>query len=109
VSQLCREAGLVLVIGSKNSSNSLRLVETARELGTPAYLIDDQSELEAAWFVGVDAVMITAGASAPEHLVQALIDRLRRDYGAEVELRTVVEEDVSFERPKSLRVLAVVS
>jgi len=108
VSQLSREADLVLVIGSKNSSNSLRLVETAKELGKPAYLIDDQSEINPAWFEGIDCVMITAGASAPEHLVQAVIDRLRRDYGAETELRTVVEEDVSFERPKSLRSLAVV-
>jgi len=108
VSQLSREADLVLVIGSKNSSNSLRLVETARELGKPAYLIDDQSELNPAWFEGVDSVMITAGASAPEHLVQSVIDRLTRDFGAETELRTVVEEDVAFERPKSLRTLAVV-
>lgn len=108
VSQLSREADLVLVIGSKNSSNSLRLVENARELGKPAYLIDDQSELEPAWFAGVKTVMITAGASAPEHLVQALIARLRDDYGAQTETRTVVEEDISFERPRSLRSLAVV-
>ncbi|HEX4793897.1 MAG TPA: 4-hydroxy-3-methylbut-2-enyl diphosphate reductase [Humisphaera sp.] len=108
VSQLSREADLVLVIGSKNSSNSLRLVETAKELGRPAYLIDDQSELDPSWFEGIDCVMITAGASAPEHLVQAVLDRLRQDYGAQTELRTVVEEDVSFERPKSLRSLAVV-
>jgi 4-hydroxy-3-methylbut-2-en-1-yl diphosphate reductase len=108
VSQLSRESDLVLVIGSKNSSNSLRLVENARELGKPAFLIDDQSELNPAWFAGVSTVMITAGASAPEHLVQALIDRLKNDYGAQTETRTVVEEDVSFERPRSLRSLAVV-
>jgi len=108
VSQLSREADLVLVIGSKNSSNSLRLVENARELGKPAYLIDDQSELEPAWFANVKTLMITAGASAPEHLVQALIDRLKDDYGAHTETRTVVEEDIAFERPRSLRSLAVV-
>jgi len=108
VSQLSREADLVLVIGSKNSSNSLRLVENARELGKPAYLIDDQSELEPAWFANVKTLMITAGASAPEHLVQALIDRLKDDYGAHTETRTVVEEDIAFERPRSLRTLAVV-
>ncbi len=109
VSQLSPDADLILVIGSKNSSNSLRLVETARELGKAAYLIDDASELDPAWFEGVNAVMVTAGASAPEHLVQALIERLKRDYGGQTELRTVVEEDISFERPKSLRTLAVLS
>jgi len=109
VSQLSPDADLILVIGSKNSSNSLRLVETARELGKAAYLIDDASELDPAWFAGVSAVMVTAGASAPEHLVQALIERLKRDYGGQTELRTVVEEDISFERPKSLRALAVLS
>jgi 4-hydroxy-3-methylbut-2-enyl diphosphate reductase len=109
VSQLSPDSDLVLVIGSKNSSNSLRLVETAHELGKPAYLIDDESELNPAWFKGIKTVMITAGASAPEHLVKALIDRLQRDYGGETELRTVVEEDIAFERPKSLRSLAVIS
>jgi 4-hydroxy-3-methylbut-2-enyl diphosphate reductase len=109
VSDLGREAELVLVIGSKNSSNSLRLVETAREMGRSAYLIDDQSELETSWFDGVTTVMVTAGASAPEHLVQALLDRLKHDFGGEIELRTVVQEDVSFEPPKSLKRLAVIA
>ncbi|MDB5333671.1 MAG: ispH [Phycisphaerales bacterium] len=109
VSELGEEADLVLVIGSKNSSNSLRLVETAREMGKSAYLIDDQSELEREWFEGVTTVMVTAGASAPEHLVQALLDRLKHDFGGEIELRTVVQEDVSFEPPKSLKRLAVIA
>ena len=109
VSELGEEADLVLVIGSKNSSNSLRLVETAREMGKSAYLIDDQSELEQEWFDGVSTVMVTAGASAPEHLVQALLDRLKRDFGGEIELRTVVQEDVSFEPPKSLKRLAIIA
>ncbi|HZL37969.1 MAG TPA: 4-hydroxy-3-methylbut-2-enyl diphosphate reductase [Tepidisphaeraceae bacterium] len=109
VAELGGDADLVLVIGSKNSSNSQRLVERAHELGRPAYLIDDQSELDPGWFDGVETVMVTAGASAPEHLVQALIDRLKHDFGGEVELRTVVQEDVSFEPPRSLKRLAVLS
>jgi len=108
VTALAPEVDLVLVIGSKNSSNSRRLVETARHVDKPAYLIDDQAELDPAWLEGVDTVLVTAGASAPEHLVDGLIERLQRDYGGEVELRTVAEEDVFFERPRSLRSLTVV-
>jgi 4-hydroxy-3-methylbut-2-enyl diphosphate reductase len=109
VSEYAHEVDLVLVIGSKNSSNSQRLVDRAREAGKAAYLIDDQSELNPTWFAGVRAVLVTAGASAPEHLVQHLLDRLRTDFGGDVETRTLVEEDVSFEAPKSLRRLAVLS
>ena len=109
VAELGMEADLVLVIGSKNSSNSQRLVERAHEMHKPAYLIDDQGELDPSWFDGVETVMVTAGASAPEHLVQALIDRLKHDFGGTVELRTVVQEDVSFEPPRSLKRLAVVA
>jgi len=109
VSEYAHEVDLVLVIGSRNSSNSQRLVDRAREAGKPAYLIDDQSELNPAWFAGVRAVLVTAGASAPEHLVQHLLERLRRDFGAELETRTLVDEDVSFEAPKSLRSLSVVA
>ena len=108
VTEMAPEADLVLVIGSRNSSNSQRLVDRAREAGKPAYLIDDESEIDPAWFAGVDAVFVTAGASAPERLVEALLDRLRRDFGAEVEERTLVEEDVAFAPPKSLRSLTVV-
>ena len=108
VTEMAPDADLVLVIGSRNSSNSQRLVDRAREQGKPGYLIDDESEIDPDWFAGVDAVFITAGASAPERLVQALLDRLRRDFGAEVEERTLVEEDVSFAPPKSLRSLTVV-
>jgi 4-hydroxy-3-methylbut-2-en-1-yl diphosphate reductase len=102
------EADLVLVIGSSNSSNSLRLVETARAAGKPAYLIDDESEVEEHWFDGVSTVLVTAGASAPEHLVTGLIERLNRQFGATVETRTLVEENMSFDLPKSARSLAVV-
>ena len=108
VSVLSPEVDLVLVIGSRNSSNSQRLVDAAREMGRPAYLIDDESELEPAWFEGKNAVLVTAGASAPEHLVGALLDRLKRDFGGEVEVRSLAEEDVSFEPPRSLKRLAVV-
>ena len=109
VSQLSPDSDLVLVIGSKNSSNSRRLVETAEANGIPGALIDDARELDPAWLAGKKSVMVTAGASAPEHLVKGLIERLERDFGAVVESRTLVEEDVSFSLPKSLRSLAVLN
>ncbi len=102
------EVDLVLVIGSKNSSNSQRLVERAVEVGKPAYLIDDASELKTEWFDGIGAVLVTAGASAPEHLVEDLVGRLKRDFGGVVETKTLLEEGISFELPKSVRSLAVV-
>jgi 4-hydroxy-3-methylbut-2-enyl diphosphate reductase len=107
VKQLGGDADLILCIGSQNSSNSKRLVEMAHQEGKAAYLIDDQSELDPKWLEGVKCVFITAGASAPERLVQALIDRLKRDYTATEEEQTLVEEDVHYELPKPLRRLAV--
>jgi 4-hydroxy-3-methylbut-2-en-1-yl diphosphate reductase len=113
VSELARDAEMVLVIGSKNSSNSQRLVETARERGKAAYLIDDEAELQPGWFVDCKSVFVTAGASAPEHLVQNLVARLQRDFGgsggepAAVEVRTLVDEDVAFAAPASLKKLTV--
>jgi len=104
----CNEVDLVVVVGSKNSSNSQRLVESAKEKGKAAYLVDDESEVDAAWFENVDSVLITAGASAPEHLVKALVDGLVKKFSAKVETRTLVQEDVAFSTPKSLRSLAVV-
>jgi 4-hydroxy-3-methylbut-2-enyl diphosphate reductase len=109
VAEVAPEVDLVLVIGSRNSSNSQRLVETAHQAGKAAYLIDDQSELDPGWFDGVETVLITAGASAPEHLVADLVQRLQREYGADQEVRTVAEEDMSFAPPKSLRSLTVVN
>jgi 4-hydroxy-3-methylbut-2-enyl diphosphate reductase len=109
VTLLSPEVDLVLVIGSKNSSNSQRLVERAHEAGKPAFLIDDASELQTEWFDGKETVLVTAGASAPEHLVEDLISRLRRDWGGDVETRTLLEEGISFELPKSVRSLAVVN
>jgi 4-hydroxy-3-methylbut-2-en-1-yl diphosphate reductase len=106
VRELSSEADVVLVIGSRNSSNSKRLVETAAALGRPAYLIDDASELKPAWLDGKSSVLVTAGASAPEHLVQDVLDRLKECYNAVVETQTLVEERTEFELPRSLRVLA---
>jgi 4-hydroxy-3-methylbut-2-enyl diphosphate reductase len=109
VNDFSSDADVVLVVGSQNSSNSRRLVETAHIQGKPAYLIDDDSELNPEWLAGKNKVLITAGASAPEHLVQNLIDRLRREYNASVETRTLVQEDISFELPKSVRTLTVLN
>ena len=107
VTQLAAEADVVLVVGSKNSSNSKRLVERAEEQGKPAYLIDDANEIDLNWFAGKKACLVTAGASAPEHLVQNLVRRLQNKFGGEVEQRTLVEEDVFFDLPKSAKSLAV--
>jgi 4-hydroxy-3-methylbut-2-enyl diphosphate reductase len=109
VAELAPEVDLVLVIGSQNSSNSRRLVESARAAGKSAYLIDDDSEMDPLWFDGVESVLVTAGASAPEHLVEGLIRRLGREYGADPETRVVAREDISFEPPRSLKSLVVLS
>ena len=109
VTSMSPDVDLVLVIGSKNSSNSQRLVERALEAGKPAYLIDDETELDFSWFDNKSAVLVTAGASAPEHLVTELVHRLQRDFGGEIETRTLLEEGISFELPKSVRSLAVVN
>jgi 4-hydroxy-3-methylbut-2-en-1-yl diphosphate reductase len=103
VKQLARECELVLVIGSTNSSNSNRLVEVAREHGAESHLIDNHLQVEDEWLEGVDTVGITSGASAPEELVERLVD-LFRERGAEQvsELRTV-DEDVRFMLPKEIR------
>jgi 4-hydroxy-3-methylbut-2-en-1-yl diphosphate reductase len=103
VKQLAHECDLVLVIGSKNSSNSNRLVDVTRELGTQSHLIDNAGQVEEEWLEGVDTVGITSGASAPEELVSALVDFFRERGAADVsELRTV-DEDVRFMLPKKIR------
>jgi len=103
VKQLARECDLVLVIGSTNSSNSQRLVDVTRELGTAAHLIDNASQVEPAWLEGVETVGITSGASAPEELVEDLVAYFRERGASEVsELRTV-DEDVRFMLPKRIR------
>jgi 4-hydroxy-3-methylbut-2-en-1-yl diphosphate reductase len=103
IRMLTREADLVLVVGSQNSSNSVRLAETARELGRPAYLIDDVSDIDPLWFKGIETVAVTAGASAPEHLVQDVLQWLELVFGAEVEQKVVRPEDVKFALPQVLR------
>ncbi|MAE62548.1 MAG: 4-hydroxy-3-methylbut-2-enyl diphosphate reductase [Planctomycetaceae bacterium] len=105
VRELGREADVVLVVGSQNSSNSVRLTEISENSGTPAHLVDDASEIDDSWFEGVDTVLLTAGASAPEHLVQEIVELLGERHEATVELRAVTEEDMHFELPRSLRVL----
>ena len=108
VSALAPEVDVVLVVGSRNSSNSNRLVDRARESGAAAYLIDHAGEIDPAWLEGARSVLLTAGASAPEAYVNGVLDRLRREHGATVEERTLVEEGVQFALPKSVRQLAVV-
>jgi 4-hydroxy-3-methylbut-2-enyl diphosphate reductase len=108
VRQIAGECDLILVVGSQNSSNSKRLVETAEQRGVKGYLIDDVSCVRTEWFENVNTVLITAGASAPEHLVQEVIDLLRARYGATVEERTITTEDLEFELPVSLRRLEVI-
>ncbi len=93
----------LLVVGSQNSSNSRRLVEVCAQAGVPAYLVDDHSELRPEWLRHVSTVSVTAGASAPEHLVQELLDHLRDAYGfASIEEVELKEEDVRFSLPSGL-------
>jgi 4-hydroxy-3-methylbut-2-enyl diphosphate reductase len=103
VRQLSARADFALVVGSRNSSNSQRLAELARSVGIPAQRIDDPSDIDPAWFSGNETVMITAGASAPETLVQDCVDYLQRRFQATVESRSVCEEQVRFPLPKALR------
>jgi 4-hydroxy-3-methylbut-2-enyl diphosphate reductase len=103
VKQLATECDLVLVIGSTNSSNSNRLVEVAREHGAASYLIDNHTQVRDEWLEGIGTVGITSGASAPEELVERLVDFFRGRGAEDVgELRTV-HEDVRFMLPKEIR------
>ena len=103
VKQLAAECDLVLVIGSRNSSNSNRLVEVAREYGADSYLIDHAGQVEEGWLEDKRVVGITSGASAPEELVQRLIDFFRARGTADVQELEVVREDVRFMLPKAIR------
>jgi 4-hydroxy-3-methylbut-2-enyl diphosphate reductase len=103
VKQLARECDLVLVIGSRNSSNSNRLVEVAREHGADSYLIDNENEVREEWLTGKPVVGITSGASAPEELVQRLVEFFRARGTADVQELEVVQEDVRFMLPKAIR------
>ncbi|MGI8580194.1 MAG: 4-hydroxy-3-methylbut-2-enyl diphosphate reductase [Solirubrobacteraceae bacterium] len=103
VKQLARECDLVLVIGSRNSSNSQRLVDVTRELGTDAHLIDHEGEVRDEWLEGRRVVGITSGASAPEELVQRLVAFFRERGTTDVSELEVVQEDVRFMLPKGIR------
>jgi 4-hydroxy-3-methylbut-2-enyl diphosphate reductase len=96
------EADLILVVGSQTSSNSQRLVEVARREGTPAYLVDDERDIDLAWLSGVTTIGITAGASAPESLVRRVIDALRAVGPVELEGRTTTSESMTFRLPRAV-------
>ncbi|MEN1681797.1 MAG: 4-hydroxy-3-methylbut-2-enyl diphosphate reductase [Planctomycetota bacterium] len=106
VAKLSDGVDLTLVLGSQNSSNSQRLAELSKERGTAAHLIDGAADLRQEWFEGVESVLVTAGASAPEVVVEEVLDHLKANFGAEIEPRMIREEDVSFPLPRELRVLA---
>jgi 4-hydroxy-3-methylbut-2-enyl diphosphate reductase len=103
VKQLARACDLVLVIGSDNSSNSNRLVEVAREEGSESHLIDNELQVREEWLTGKRVVGITSGASAPEELVERLVDFFRARGTSDVRELEVVEEDVRFMLPKAIR------
>ncbi len=103
VKELLPEIDLLLVIGSKNSSNSNRLVETAHAAGVPSHLIDDETEIDERWLDGVAVVGITSGASAPEKLVQRVCEWFRERGVTDIEPHRFVEEDIEFRLPVELR------
>ena len=103
VRDMCRMAEVILVVGAKNSSNSNRLCEIGLEEGIPSYLIDDASGLNPAWVEGKTAIGLTAGASAPEELIQEVIEALRKLGPVVVEPMDGVEESIEFRLPAELR------
>jgi 4-hydroxy-3-methylbut-2-enyl diphosphate reductase len=96
IKEVARRSDVVLVIGSDNSSNSNRLAEVARDLGTPAYLVDDETEVDPAWLEGARVVGLTSGASAPERLVDRLLAWLAAQGATEVEELRLTEEHLRF-------------
>jgi 4-hydroxy-3-methylbut-2-enyl diphosphate reductase len=106
VKELVPESDAVIVLGSQNSSNSKRLAELALAHGKPAYLVDSIREVPVHSFRGSETILVTAGASAPEEMVEECVSHLQSLYGASVETRTVREEHVSFPLPRELRLLA---
>jgi 4-hydroxy-3-methylbut-2-enyl diphosphate reductase len=103
VQTLARGADVVLVVGSRNSSNSRRLAELAEANGVSAHLIDGPADIDLSWFSGHETVVLTAGASAPETLVEQCVALLRQQFDAAVESFTICEERVHFPLPKPLR------
>ena len=106
IKTLAQRCDVVIVVGSPNSSNSNRLREVAEQLGVPAYMVDNATELQAEWVAGKKIVGVTAGASAPEVLVQALIERLRGLGANSVSTLDGIVERVTFPLPKGLAVTA---
>ncbi|OOF85702.1 4-hydroxy-3-methylbut-2-enyl diphosphate reductase [Rodentibacter ratti] len=107
VRELAKLSDLVLVVGSKNSSNSNRLAELASRMGVQSQLLDDPEDIQADWFDNVKTIGITAGASAPEELVQSIISRLKEFGANELEELQGLEENMFFEVPKELRIKEV--
>ena len=107
VRELAKQSDLVIVVGSKNSSNSNRLAELASRMGVPAKLIDDPEDLRTEWLTDIHTIGITAGASAPEVLVQSVINRLKEMGVETVEELEGCEENMFFEVPKELRIREV--
>jgi 4-hydroxy-3-methylbut-2-en-1-yl diphosphate reductase len=103
VKELLDQVGLLLVVGSRNSSNSVRLVEVSSAAGVPAYLVDDASEIDEAWLDGVEVVGVTSGASVPERLVREVCDWFRAHGVADISEHRSVFEDVVFKLPVELR------
>jgi len=103
VKAMLGEIDLLLVIGSRNSSNSNRLVEVARAHGVPSYLIDDESEIDEAWLDGVETLGVTSGASAPERLVRGVLDWFAARGVTDVRPYTDEVEDVTFKLPVQIR------
>ena len=104
VKELARRVELVLVVGSVNSSNSNRLRELAEKQGVPAFLVDGAEDIRPEWLEGLQAVGVTAGASAPESLVRGVIERLRECGGERVEELSGIPETIEFALPKELRI-----
>ena len=107
VKAIVPKADVVLVIGSRNSSNSNRLAEVARERGVPGYLVDDASEVDDAWLDGAETVGLTSGASAPDHLVASMLEYLAARGFDTVEQVAVAEEGVRFSLPAGVRQIPV--
>jgi 4-hydroxy-3-methylbut-2-enyl diphosphate reductase len=103
VRQLARDSDIVLVVGSQNSSNSQRLRELAQECGVAAHLIDGPEDIRGEWFENRETVLVTAGASAPESVVRQCIEDLELRFGAHVEERSLMIEEVYFPLPRELR------
>jgi 4-hydroxy-3-methylbut-2-enyl diphosphate reductase len=103
VKELASKSDVIIVIGSDNSSNSKRLVEVALAMGTPAYLVDDESELRPEWLEGRDTIGVTSGASAPEWLVERVVEHLKTLGVTEVEQLRTVEESLRFSLPVQVR------